>query len=57
MFKIDEFCPLCFQIIHVLSFSPNPVRFFCQICSCAMHMRVKLYFHPILKKYIKKKKK
>ncbi|KAF5800154.1 hypothetical protein HanXRQr2_Chr07g0312761 [Helianthus annuus] len=28
MFKIDEFCPLCFHIIHVLSFKPNPVSFF-----------------------------
>ncbi|MFS7997282.1 hypothetical protein Hanom_Chr12g01139881 [Helianthus anomalus] len=29
MLKIDEFCTLCFQIIHVLSFRPNPVNFFC----------------------------
>ncbi|MFS8023227.1 hypothetical protein Hanom_Chr16g01449031 [Helianthus anomalus] len=28
MLKIDEFCPLCFHIIHVLSFRPNPVSFF-----------------------------
>ncbi|MFS8029747.1 hypothetical protein Hanom_Chr17g01525911 [Helianthus anomalus] len=28
MFKIDEFCRLCFHIIHVLSFRPNPVSFF-----------------------------
>ncbi|MFS8013677.1 hypothetical protein Hanom_Chr14g01335891 [Helianthus anomalus] len=28
MFKVDEFCPLCFHIIHVLSFRPNPVNFF-----------------------------
>ncbi|MFS7949932.1 hypothetical protein Hanom_Chr06g00577451 [Helianthus anomalus] len=28
MFKIDEFCPLCFHIIHVLSFRPNPISFF-----------------------------
>ncbi|MFS8019464.1 hypothetical protein Hanom_Chr15g01404081 [Helianthus anomalus] len=26
MFKINEFCPLCFHIIHVLSIRPNPVR-------------------------------
>ncbi|MFS8004668.1 hypothetical protein Hanom_Chr13g01228541 [Helianthus anomalus] len=48
MFKIDEFCILCFQIIHVLSFSPNPVRFFFQIWSCAMNMNVKLSFHHLL---------
>ncbi|MFS8025460.1 hypothetical protein Hanom_Chr16g01475171 [Helianthus anomalus] len=53
MFKVDEFCTLCFQIIHVLSFSPNPVRFFCQIWSCASHMRAyqsfphPFYFPPI----------
>ncbi|MFS7940794.1 hypothetical protein Hanom_Chr05g00468551 [Helianthus anomalus] len=27
MFKINEFCTLCFQIIHVLSFKLNPVSF------------------------------
>ncbi|MFS7903551.1 hypothetical protein Hanom_Chr01g00025371 [Helianthus anomalus] len=26
--QIDDFCPLCFHIIHVLSFRPNPVSFF-----------------------------
>ncbi|MFS7909164.1 hypothetical protein Hanom_Chr01g00091541 [Helianthus anomalus] len=34
MFKIDEFCPLCFHIIHVLSFRPNSVRHFCQFKGC-----------------------
>ncbi|MFS8035224.1 hypothetical protein Hanom_Chr17g01590541 [Helianthus anomalus] len=28
MFKIDEFCHLCFHFIHVLSFRPNSVSFF-----------------------------
>ncbi|MFS8034783.1 hypothetical protein Hanom_Chr17g01585251 [Helianthus anomalus] len=28
MFKIDEFCTLCFQIINVLSFKPNSINFF-----------------------------
>ncbi|MFS7963393.1 putative leucine-rich repeat domain superfamily [Helianthus anomalus] len=27
MFKVDEFCPLCIKIKHVLPFEPNPVSF------------------------------
>ncbi|MFS7950314.1 putative ABC-type xenobiotic transporter [Helianthus anomalus] len=39
MFKIVEFSPLCFHIIHVLSFRRNSVSFFSEIWSYALYMR------------------
>ncbi|MFS7931575.1 hypothetical protein Hanom_Chr04g00357581 [Helianthus anomalus] len=56
MFKIDEFCPLCFHIIHVLSFRPNPISFsvkfshvrghFCQIKFGLFHPSQPATTHP-----------
>ncbi|MFS7920450.1 hypothetical protein Hanom_Chr03g00225031 [Helianthus anomalus] len=57
MFKIDELCPLCFQIIHVLSFSPNLVRFFLSnLVMCNAH-EGKIIFSPYSLKIHKKEKK
>ncbi|MFS7918649.1 hypothetical protein Hanom_Chr03g00203601 [Helianthus anomalus] len=56
MFKIDEFCTLCFQIIHVFSFSSNPFRFLSNLVMCNAH-EGKIVFSPyFLKIHIKEKK-
>ncbi|MFS7907307.1 hypothetical protein Hanom_Chr01g00069671 [Helianthus anomalus] len=56
MFKIDEFCTLCFQIIHVLSFIRNPIRFFLSNLVMYNAHESKIVFSPYsLKIHIKEK--